>query len=591
MNISAEQREIGQKNFQAAQAQLKTDDFTMNRRDFMGAAAAGVLVPSAAIGGFYFGYDRINEPVRVAVIGTGDEGNVLLHNINPDYIQVKAICDIRPYNVWRAFNGQPGAEHVRQGMNAVYGWADEAEGKKHVKVYDDYKQMLRDEHKNIEGVIIALPLFLHAEAAVEATKYGLHVLTEKLMGWNIGQCKAMARAARKARDGKGVLLATGHQRHYSVLYEQAKQMIKLGLIGDIHHIRAQWHRGNLPGKDSWKPPMPTELISKLEEVQKKRDDMKAKYDSTGQAKYLTEYNKYKAVAEQLVMQIADKDINAAKYGYKDFTIEGTDIPITALEELIRWRLWNRTGGGLMAELGSHQLDAASIFVSAMREDGQKVKPKAVSAVGGRHLFPMDREVDDHVYCTFEFPGPENYRTLPKGVEPVEKEIVVTYSSINGNGFGDWGEVVMGTEGTLVMDRETDVMVFGNNRNSYLKISRGDDSKMAMATTDSGWGGGGGGNAGGGGSLPAASGPVSRGYKEEMEHWAWCIRHYNQDPEIAKPRCGPAVAMADAIIALTANIAMEKKARIEFKEEWFDIEKNETPEEALLGKREPMLDQV
>ncbi len=27
-------------------------------------------------------------------------------------------------------------------------------------------------------------------------------------------------------------------------------------------------------------------------------------------------------------------------------------PRTALEELIRWRLWNRTGGGLMAELGS-----------------------------------------------------------------------------------------------------------------------------------------------------------------------------------------------------------------------------------------------
>ena len=32
-----------------------------------------------------------------------------------------------------------------------------------------------------------------------------------------------------------------------------------------------------------------------------------------------------------------------------------------LEELIRWRLWNRTGGGLMAELGSHQLDASGIF--------------------------------------------------------------------------------------------------------------------------------------------------------------------------------------------------------------------------------------
>ena len=36
----------------------------------------------------------------------------------------------------------------------------------------------------------------------------------------------------------------------------------------------------------------------------------------------------------------------------------------AIEELIRWRLWDRTGAGLMAELGSHQLDAASIFLHA-----------------------------------------------------------------------------------------------------------------------------------------------------------------------------------------------------------------------------------
>ena len=45
----------------------------------------------------------------------------------------------------------------------------------------------------------------------------------------------------------------------------------------------------------------------------------------------------------------------------------------AIEELIRWRLWDRTGAGLMAELGSHQLDAASIFIAAVH-DGEKQIP-------------------------------------------------------------------------------------------------------------------------------------------------------------------------------------------------------------------------
>ena len=33
-------------------------------------------------------------------------------------------------------------------------------------------------------------------------------------------------------------------------------MIRKGLLGELHHIRAQWHRGNLPGNDSWQQPMP-----------------------------------------------------------------------------------------------------------------------------------------------------------------------------------------------------------------------------------------------------------------------------------------------------------------------------------------------
>jgi len=36
-------------------------------------------------------------------------------------------------------------------------------------------------------------------------------------------------------------------------------------------------------------------------------------------------------------------------------------------------------------------------------------------------------------------------------------------------------------------------------------------------------------------------------------------------------------MADAIIALTSNIAMRENRRIEFKPEWFDINNDATPE--------------
>ena len=73
---------------------------------------------------------------------------------------------------------------------------------------------------------------------------------------------------------------------------------------------------------------------------------------------------------------------------------------------------------------------------------------------------------------------------------------------------------------------------------------------------------------------ASAGPVSRGYKEEIEHWAWCIR--NPDPK-NKPHCTPEVALGDAVIALTSNLAIAKNQQIKFDPAWFDPARSETPE--------------
>ena len=32
-----------------------------------------------------------------------------------------------------------------------------------------------------------------------------------------------------------------------------------GTLGDLHYIRAQWNRGNLPGNDSWQQPLPPKV--------------------------------------------------------------------------------------------------------------------------------------------------------------------------------------------------------------------------------------------------------------------------------------------------------------------------------------------
>jgi len=595
MNLTPEDKAVGRANYYGAVGAMDQSNYQdasgVSRRDFLKGVIAAGAVSGAGLGAMYFGYDKVKDPVRVGVIGTGDEGNVLIGAVNPDYVQVVAIADIRPYNVYRTFHGDwasPAAHAARTGLMAKYGWKTESEAKKHVKVYtQDYHELLNN--PDVEAVIIALPLHLHAQVAVEAMKAGKHVLTEKLMGHSVAQCKVMARVAKQT----SLLLATGHQRHYSILYDNAVNLIRWGVLGQLHYIRAQWHRGNLPGRDSWNQPLPggekgmvRGKIGIVDPIKKKLDDLKRAVE---REKNVTRLELLKHQLAQWQAWASDVQLNPRDYGYEGFKLSDGE-PVSPMAELCRWRLWNRTGGGVMAELGSHQLDAAEIFISALRKDGKKSHPLNVHAVGGRHLFPPTRQAEDHVYCMFEFPGPAYPPDFPfgyydpvnnvpdpkKGVpsydEDPTKKIVVTYASINGNGFGGYGEVVLGTRGTLVLDREKEAMLFAANSTSTSVKVKADKGGPTMDTQASG-------EAPAAAKAQAAEGPISRGYTEEIEHWAWCIR--NPDPANI-PRCNPEVSLADAVIALTANTAIKnansgKGGYLVFKDEWYDMDRDETPD--------------
>ncbi len=509
-NLTPEERILGRENANQA--------LGVSRRDLLKAAAA-----APALGAFYFGYKDMGgkAPVKAAIIGTGDEGcQAMIRSHNRAYLNFIGFCDIRPSQQERAVKEFSSHKDYTP-----------AEAKK-LKRYATKEEMYAD--PEVEMIVIALPLWLHAPVAIEAMKAGKHVFTEKLMAHSIAECKEMCRTARETNK----LLAVGHQRHYSVLYDNANYLVQNDVLGDIRHIRALWHRNNAQPmivKDKSGNPI-YDAATGLPEIMK---------DAKGNIVYRDSWKR--------IHPDADKNIEFKKYGYK------------SLDELINWRLYSRTGAGLMAELGSHQLDACSIFLG-------KKHPLAVTGVGGTYFYTDGRQADDHVFTIFEFPGKaENER------------IVVTYSSINTNSFDGYGEMVMGSKGTMLVSQEKEILLYkeaGNpsaSRATAVSIEN-QGKKPALETSPSTAGPS---KASALGGLATAD--PSRGYREELEHFAYCVRHgdasnYNEDKE-HQPRCRGEVAMADAIIALTSNIAMHQKRRVEFDPRWFDYKAPETPESA------------
>src|SRR4051794_778319 len=514
--VTPEQRALGRENANRA--------LGMTRRDLLKAAAA-----TPALGAFYFGYEKLDRPpVRAAIIGTGNEGcGAMIHDHNRDYLDFIGFCDIRPFNQARAV--KEFSAHKQYSADDV----------KKLKKYADHKEMLAD--PDVEVVVIALPLWLHAPIAIEAMKAGKHVFCEKLMAHNVRECKEMCRVARKENK----LLAIGHQRHYSALYDNANYLVQNDMLGDIRHIRALWHRNN------------------ARPVIAKGKDGKPRFDaSTG----LPEYVKDEAG------RIVYNDSWKPKYEDGDTSVDFKKYGYDSLDQLVRWRLYNKTGAGLMAELGSHQLDACSIFLG-------KKHPLAVTGIGGTFFFTDGREVDDHVFVTFEFPGMDH--------KPGEKDkgdhVVVTYSSINTNAFEKYGECVMGSRGTMMVEEEKEILLFKEagssaiSRLTSLTIEKAAGASKPVIETSPSQSGPSAATALGG----LATADPSRGYREELEHFAYCVRHgdasnYHED-EDHKPRCRGEVALADAVIALTSNLAMKQKRRIDFDDRWFDYKSPAVPE--------------
>ena len=110
---------------------------------------------------------------------------MLIGALNPDYVDVVAIADIRPYN-------QSPRVPRRRGQPGGPAGADDAftAGRPRTRpastsrsTTDEYEDLINDD--NVEAVIIALPLWLHDVAAFKAMRAGKHVLCEKLMAQTI----------------------------------------------------------------------------------------------------------------------------------------------------------------------------------------------------------------------------------------------------------------------------------------------------------------------------------------------------------------------------------------------------------------------
>ena len=205
---------------------------TMTRRQFVAGAAAAALmiVPRHVLGGK--AGPAPSEKLNLGSIGVGgmqggnDVGSVSSENIY-------ALCDVDQNHLNKTAARFPKA-----------------------KLYRDFREMLDKEHKNLDGVTVTIPDFMHATASVVGDGAGhRRPLPEAAYGDDLGSPAAGQRGAEVQSghaDGQPGILLGGHAHRLRVYLERRNRGRQRGAFVERRRILAR-HRAMAARRSRFPP--------------------------------------------------------------------------------------------------------------------------------------------------------------------------------------------------------------------------------------------------------------------------------------------------------------------------------------------------
>jgi len=150
--------------------------------------------------------------IPIALVGVGGRGRSMQTNLaSSGRFRVQAVCDPDP----------DGLEHARQLFDAP-------------QAFDDYQALLAG--AEVDAVLLATPMHLHASQAIAALERGLHVLSEVPAAVSLPECEALVAAASASSAVYMMAENYCHQRSVAIVTE----MVRRGAFGETHYAEGAY---------------------------------------------------------------------------------------------------------------------------------------------------------------------------------------------------------------------------------------------------------------------------------------------------------------------------------------------------------------
>jgi predicted dehydrogenase len=288
---------------------------TINRREFVGMAAGAMALAA-------FPYSRVlgaNDRIRIGIIGPGDRG---MQDLKDALAQPNVEC-VGAADVYSLRRDQ---------VKALVPSAE---------TYDDASRLL--DRKDVDAVIIATPLHLHAKYFLDSLAAGKDLYSEKTMTWDIPEAVECLHAAQNSKQ----VVQIGLQHESSGELADARKWYGDGMLGKVTMVESWMSRNTPHGHGQW----------------------------------------YRAIPADCNPQHVDWDL---------FLVNRPKIAFDA-NKYMNWRLFWEFSGGNVTENMVHQI---AWIMTAMNLP----VPDAADMLGGVYSEKDGRQVPDTIAVTFEFPN-------------------------------------------------------------------------------------------------------------------------------------------------------------------------------------------
>jgi predicted dehydrogenase len=194
----------------------KKNNNKLSRRKFIAktglAAGAITILPREVLGGK--GFIAPSDKLNIAAVGVGGAGGGNMKGAGLTE-NIVAMCDVD----WK---------YAKTNMDLF----------PKAKKYKDFRKMLDEMHKDIDGVIVGTPDHTHAIVASHAMKAGKHVFVQKPLTHSVYEARYLTELANKM----GVATQMGNQANSGDEIRKVCEWIWDGAIGDVHEVHCWTNR-------------------------------------------------------------------------------------------------------------------------------------------------------------------------------------------------------------------------------------------------------------------------------------------------------------------------------------------------------------